>query len=115
MLLKTHDGILKRTQNELRIDSTMRALNTEFELFDATRVLASVSDAGMRRGWRLPGWRRSGGEREGGSADPRCRGPQFFRGATDKPRTPTLGVRATQLRALLISIGAVLAAAFKKF
>jgi hypothetical protein len=30
-----------------------------------------------------------------GSADPRCWGPRFFRGATDKPRTPTPGVRAT--------------------
>jgi hypothetical protein len=50
---------------------------------------------------------------EGGSADPRFWGPRFFRGATDKPRTPTPGVRATQLRALLICLGAVLAA-FKK-
>jgi len=49
-----------------------------------------------------------------GSADPRSWGPRFFHGATDKPRTPTPGVRATQLRALLILIGAVLAAAFKK-
>jgi hypothetical protein len=43
---------------------------------------------------------------ERSSADPRFRGPRFFRGATDEPRTPTPGVRAT-------SIGAVLAA-FKK-
>jgi hypothetical protein len=50
MLLKTKDGILKRTQNELRIDSTMRALNAEFELFGATRVPARVWDAGMRPG-----------------------------------------------------------------
>ena len=92
----------------------MRALDAEFELLGATRVPARVWDAGMRPGWRLPGWRRSGAARERGSADPRCRGPRFFRGATDKPRTPTPGVRATQLRALLISIGAVLATAFKK-
>jgi hypothetical protein len=50
---------------------------------------------------------------EGGSADPRFWGPRFFRGATDKPRTPKPGVRATQLRALLIWMVAVLAAAFK--
>jgi hypothetical protein len=50
---------------------------------------------------------------ERGSAGPRFWGPRFFRGATDKPRTPTPGVRATQLRALLILMGAVLAAAFK--
>ena len=50
---------------------------------------------------------------EGGSADPRCWGPRFFRGATDKPRTPKPGVRATQLRALLIWMVAVLATAFK--
>jgi hypothetical protein len=50
---------------------------------------------------------------EVGSADPRFWGPRFFRGATDKPRTPTPGVRATQLRALLIWMVAVLAAAFK--
>jgi hypothetical protein len=63
MLLKTRDGILKRTQNELRIDSTMRASIAEFELFGATRVPARVWDAGMRPGWRLPGWRRSGDAR----------------------------------------------------
>ena len=50
---------------------------------------------------------------ECGSAAPRGRGPRFFRGATGKPRTPTPGVRATQLVALLIFLGAVLAAAFK--
>jgi len=50
---------------------------------------------------------------EGGRAAPRFWGPRFFRGATDKPRTPTPGVRAAQLRALLIWMGAVLAAAFK--
>ena len=64
MLLKKNDGILKRIQNELRIDCTMRALNAEFELLDATRVPARVWDAGMRPGSRLPGWRRSGGARE---------------------------------------------------
>jgi hypothetical protein len=63
-LLKTNDGILKRTQNELGIDCTMRALNTEFELFGATRVPAGVWGAGVRAGWRLPGWRRSEGARE---------------------------------------------------
>jgi len=46
---------------------------------------------------------------ECGSADPRGRGPRFFRGATDKPRTPTPGVRAT----LFICLAAVVAA-FKK-
>jgi hypothetical protein len=50
---------------------------------------------------------------ERGSADPRFWGPRFFPGATDKPRTPAPGVRATQLRAALICLGAVLAA-FKK-
>jgi len=64
MLLKTNDDILKRTQNELGIDCTMRALNTEFELFDATRAPAGVWDAGMLPSWTLPGWRRSGGARE---------------------------------------------------
>jgi hypothetical protein len=38
---------------------------------------------------------------ECGSADPRCRGPRFLREATDKPRTPTPGVRATLLGAVL--------------
>jgi len=42
----------------------MRAFNTEFELFDATRVPAGVWDARMRPCWRLPAWRRSGGARE---------------------------------------------------
>jgi hypothetical protein len=42
----------------------MRALNTEFELFDATRVPAGVWDAGVRPDSRLPRWRRSGGARE---------------------------------------------------
>jgi hypothetical protein len=63
MLLKTNDGILKRIQNELRIDCTMRALNAEFELFDATRVPAGVWDAGMRQGSKLPEWEKSGGSR----------------------------------------------------
>ena len=64
MLLKTNEAFRKRTQNELGIDCTMRAFNTEFELLDATRVPAGVWDAGTRPGWRLPGWRRSGGARE---------------------------------------------------
>ena len=62
----------------------MRALNAEFKLFGATQVPARVWDAGVQPGWRLPGWRRSG------------------------------GARAAQFRAVPISIGAVLAAAFKK-
>ena len=39
--------------------------------------------------------------------------PWFVPGVTDKPRTPKPGVRATQLRALLIWMVAVLATAFK--
>jgi hypothetical protein len=46
----------KRTQNELRVDCTMRALNAEFELFGATRALAEVRGAGMQQGSKLPGW-----------------------------------------------------------
>ncbi len=34
----------------------MGALNAEFELFGATRVLAEVRGAGMRQGSKLPGW-----------------------------------------------------------
>ena len=45
---------------------------------------------------------------ERGSADPRGRGPRFLRGATEKPRTPTPGVRATLFTCL-----AAVVAAFK--
>ncbi len=38
-VLKTNP---KRTQNELQIECSMRALNTEFELFEATRVPVGV-------------------------------------------------------------------------
>ena len=62
------------------------------------------------------GWKPAlpGAAPESGSADPRCWGPRLVCGPTEEPQTPTPGVRATQLRALLICLGAVLAAAFKK-
>jgi len=71
MLLKTNDAFRKRTQNELRIDCTMRALNTEFELFDASCVPASVWGAGLRPGWRFPGWRRRHQPQRGVLTQPR--------------------------------------------
>jgi len=64
MLLKTHDGISKRTQNELKFGCTMRALKTEFELFGATRVPARVRGAGMRQGSNLPELEKCRGSRE---------------------------------------------------
>ena len=59
----------KRTQNELRIDCTMRALNAEFELFDATRVPARC---GMRECGQVGDCPAGEGPeaRESGSADP---------------------------------------------
>jgi hypothetical protein len=95
MLMKTNDGILKRTQNELknqlRIDCTMRAINAEFELVDATRVPASVWDAGMRPASGLPGRRRSGGaccEAESRSQAAGCR-----RFVTIRPSTADFSTR----------------------
>ena len=42
-----------------------------------------------------------------GSADPRFRGPRFFRGATDTARTPRQRVRATRqaLHSLRLQLG----------
>jgi hypothetical protein len=62
-LLKTNDGILKRTQNELKLIVQMRALNTEFELFGATLVPAGTMGAGMRQGSKLPDFQTSEGSR----------------------------------------------------
>jgi len=39
----------------------MRALNPQFELLDATRLLAGIWSAGVRRDSNLPGWRKSAG------------------------------------------------------
>ena len=44
---------------------------------------------------------------ERGSADPRFWGPRFLREATDKPRTPTPGVRATLLAAVLAAFTSI--------
>jgi hypothetical protein len=40
MLLKTNDGILKRTQNELQLSAQMREIEPKFELFDIAHVRA---------------------------------------------------------------------------
>ncbi len=78
----------------------------------ATGMAQTLSGEGSDVPKGEAGTPRAGGTAEGeecGSADPRGRGPRFLRGATDKPRTPTPGVRAT----MLIWMVAVLAAAFE--
>jgi hypothetical protein len=64
MLLKTHDGIGKRTQNEPGFERQMRELNSNGELFRAACAQAGELRPEMRKGTERVRGRKPGTTQE---------------------------------------------------